>query len=128
MATNRLEAVAQLGQSIWYDNIRRGLIASGDLLYDLAFLLMDLVERGLARPANIVFNRYLAATDRNEDLPALAALPLFLSVRAAIRAKVTAARLASARDRAPLETSARKYFALACRTIARKLPARMFFT
>ena len=31
MATNRLAAVAELGQSIWYDNIRRGLITSGDL-------------------------------------------------------------------------------------------------
>ena len=31
MATNRLAAVYELGQSIWYDNIRRGLITSGDL-------------------------------------------------------------------------------------------------
>jgi transaldolase/glucose-6-phosphate isomerase len=31
MATNRLAVVAELGQSIWYDNIRRGLITSGDL-------------------------------------------------------------------------------------------------
>lgn len=31
MATNRLADVSRLGQSIWYDNIRRGLITSGDL-------------------------------------------------------------------------------------------------
>ncbi|HEX6796143.1 MAG TPA: bifunctional transaldolase/phosoglucose isomerase [Ktedonobacterales bacterium] len=31
MAENRLEQVYHLGQSIWYDNIRRGLITSGDL-------------------------------------------------------------------------------------------------
>ncbi len=31
MATNRLAEVYSLGQSIWYDNIRRGLITSGDL-------------------------------------------------------------------------------------------------
>ena len=31
MATNRLQAVSELGQSIWYDNIRRGLITSGEL-------------------------------------------------------------------------------------------------
>jgi transaldolase/glucose-6-phosphate isomerase len=31
MATNRLQEVSNLGQSIWYDNIRRGLIQSGDL-------------------------------------------------------------------------------------------------
>jgi len=67
------------------------LIASGDVLYDLAFLLMDLLERGLAKPANIVLNRYLAQTRRSEDLDALAALPFFLALRAAIRAKVTVA-------------------------------------
>ena len=31
MTTNRLAEVSRLGQSIWYDNIRRGLIVSGDL-------------------------------------------------------------------------------------------------
>ncbi|MEO7001531.1 MAG: bifunctional transaldolase/phosoglucose isomerase [Ktedonobacterales bacterium] len=31
MANSRLHAVYELGQSIWYDNIRRGLITSGDL-------------------------------------------------------------------------------------------------
>ena len=31
MAANRLAAVAELGQSIWYDNIRRGLMQSGEL-------------------------------------------------------------------------------------------------
>ena len=54
------------------------LIASGDVLYDLAFLLMDLVERGLTPQANILFNRYLIETRRISDLDALAALPLFL--------------------------------------------------
>src|SRR4029077_13722177 len=62
------------------------IIATGDVFYDVAFLLMDLLERGLARPANIVFNRYLAETRRIDDLDALAALPFFLSMRAAIRA------------------------------------------
>ena len=49
------------------------------------------------RAANIVLNRYLAETRRDENLDALAALPLFMSLRAAIRAKVTAARLDQAR-------------------------------
>jgi transaldolase/glucose-6-phosphate isomerase len=31
MAKSRLHAVYELGQSVWYDNIRRGLIESGDL-------------------------------------------------------------------------------------------------
>jgi hypothetical protein len=88
-------------------------IATGDVLYDLAFLLMDLIERGLKAAANIVLNRYLIERGRDDDLDALAALPLFLSVRAAIRAKVTAARAKHAEDRGAAEQSARDYFALA---------------
>ncbi len=100
------------------------LIASGDVLYDLAFLLMDLVERGLSPAANIVFNRYLVETRRASDLDALAALPLFLSVRAAIRSKVTAARI----ERAPSEGQqqlrkvARQYFDFARRFVAPASP------
>jgi len=92
-------------------------IATGDVFYDLAFLLMDLIERGLARAANIVLNRYLMETRRLSDLDALAALPLFMSVRAAIRAKVTAARARGRRprsgERAGVEQIARDYFWLA---------------
>ncbi len=71
-------------------------IAVIDVLYDLAFLLMDLWHRGLAVHANRVLNRYLHATspgdgtDALAGLAGLAALPLFLSSRAAIRAHVTA--------------------------------------
>src|SRR5262249_40934175 len=69
------------GQPVAFDAVEfSALIASGDVLYDLAFLLMDLVERGLAPSANVVFNRYLAETKRTEDLDALAGLPLFLSM------------------------------------------------
>jgi aminoglycoside phosphotransferase family enzyme/predicted kinase len=95
------------------------LIAAGDVLYDLAFLLMDLVERDLKSAANVVLNRYLAETRRPEDLDALAALPFFLSLRAAIRAKVTAARLAHADEdaRPAIARAARTYFDLACRLI-----------
>jgi predicted kinase len=90
------------------------------VLYDLAFLLMDLVERELPRATNIVLNRYLAETRRAEDFDALAALPLFMSMRAAIRAKVTAAKLEHAKDadRNGIAKSARDYFALAARLIA----------
>jgi aminoglycoside phosphotransferase family enzyme/predicted kinase len=94
------------------------LVAAGDVLYDLAFLLMDLTERGLRHAANIVLNRYLAETRRTADLDALAALPLFMSLRAAIRAKVTAARLedaSAARD--AIAKTAVTYFGLACSLI-----------
>ena len=104
------------GEPVAFDAIEFDpVIASGDLLYDLAFLLMDLVERDLANAANIVLNGYLAATRRLEDCDGLAALPLFMSLRAAIRAKVTAARLDRCKEseRASIATSAQRYFDLA---------------
>ena len=90
-------------------------VAAGDVLYDLAFLLMDLLERGLGRAANIVMNGYFAQVAQAEDLDGLAALPFFLSLRAAIRAKVTAARLqyTGSKDQAALREAAKTYFRLA---------------
>jgi aminoglycoside phosphotransferase family enzyme/predicted kinase len=95
------------------------VIAAGDVLYDLAFLLMDLVERDLVPAANVVLNSYLAETRRLSDLDALAALPFFMALRAAIRASVTASRAAVAPpgDRGRAQADARRYFALAGRLI-----------
>lgn len=58
-----------------------------DVLFDLAFLLMDLEHRSLRRQANKLFNRYLY---RTEDIGDLALLPLYLALRAGIRAHTTA--------------------------------------
>ena len=113
------------GRPVLFDAIEFSpLIATGDVLYDLAFVLMDLTERGLRPAANNVLNRYLAQTRRAEDLDTLAALPFFLSMRAAIRAKVSAARLAYAApaERPAIESSAGKYFDFACRFIAPAAP------
>jgi uncharacterized protein len=63
-------------------------IATVDVLYDLAFLLMDLGARGLRAHANAVLNAYLDASGDSGNLIGLQALPLFLSTRAMIRAKV----------------------------------------
>jgi aminoglycoside phosphotransferase family enzyme/predicted kinase len=60
-----------------------------DVLYDLAFPLMELMRHGLESQANALLNRYLEV---NPDYEGLAALPLFLSLRAAIRAHVALAR------------------------------------
>jgi aminoglycoside phosphotransferase family enzyme/predicted kinase len=60
-----------------------------DVLYDLAFLLMDLLHRDLRDFASLVFNRYLDLTGDHGGLPVLG---LFMSVRAAIRAHVLAAQ------------------------------------
>jgi aminoglycoside phosphotransferase family enzyme/predicted kinase len=108
------------GRPVLFDAIEfSDVIASGDVFYDLAFLLMDLLERGLAPAANIVLNRYLVEARRIENLDALTMLPFFLSMRAAIRAKVTTARLqrASAADRDAVARAARGYFDLAARAI-----------
>jgi hypothetical protein len=114
------------GRPVLFDAIEfSDIIASGDLLYDVAFVLMDLAERGLGEAANIVFNRYLADTRRDEDLDALAALPFYLSMRASIRARVTAAKLeqASEVERPAIAQRARAYFDWALRFIAP--PARV---
>jgi uncharacterized protein len=114
------------GKPVLFDAIEfSDIIATGDVFYDLAFLLMDLLERGLAQAANIVFNRYLNETRRAENLDALATLPFFLSMRAAIRARVTAARLERAADpdRPPIARAARAYFDFALRAIVPPGPA-----
>lgn len=91
-------------------------LATIDVLYDLAFLLMDLGYRQLDALAAVTFNRYLEAT---ADRGGLAALPLFLSVRAAIRAHVTAstAEGAKAEAREKLVEGARRYLDLALRLL-----------
>ncbi len=92
-------------------------LASIDVLYDLAFLLMDLQHRGLAHLANRVLNRYL---DRTEEDDGLAAMPLFLSLRAGIRAHVTAtaaAHAGNAETAAAMARQARDYLDLAHRAL-----------
>ncbi len=82
-------------------------IATGDVLYDLAFVLMDLWTRHLCREASQLFARTLwLDPDIERQLDGLAALPLFLALRAAIRAEVTALRPG---DRTALSALARPY-------------------
>jgi uncharacterized protein len=89
-------------------------IANVDVLYDLSFLLMDLEHRGLRRLAAIVFNRYL---DRRDESDGLAALPLFLSIHAAIRAHVDAAKGRKETAAGPLHGEAGAYLDLALRLL-----------
>ncbi|MGE4043977.1 MAG: AAA family ATPase [Acetobacteraceae bacterium] len=62
-------------------------LATTDLAYDLAFLLMDLDLRVDRAAANRVMNRYVARTG---DAALVCGLPVFLSMRAMIRAHVQA--------------------------------------
>ena len=88
-------------------------MATVDVLYDLAFTLMDLLRHDQPLAANVVLNRYLTAT-APENLDALATLPLFMSIRAAIRAQVALARLKRPHASAPDSIDdARRYFGLA---------------
>jgi aminoglycoside phosphotransferase family enzyme/predicted kinase len=99
-------------------------IACVDVLYDLAFLLMDLWKRQLPRHANAVLNGYLAET---KDPEGLTLLPLFLSLRAAVRAKTsaTAARVQpDARRTRELQDLAREYLVMA-RDMLQPVPPRL---
>ncbi len=60
-------------------------LAAIDVLYDLAFLIMDLWRRGLKHEANVILNHYLQCASIRE-IAGLALLPMFLSFRSAIRA------------------------------------------
>jgi aminoglycoside phosphotransferase family enzyme/predicted kinase len=95
-----------------------------DVMYDVAFLLMDLWRRSLPAHANAVLNGYVAETG---DIDALALLPLFLSCRAAVRAKTGAAAAALQSDpsrQAEQWRAAREYLAMAL-TLLHSPPARM---
>jgi aminoglycoside phosphotransferase family enzyme/predicted kinase len=106
------------GQPLLFDGVEfNDEIACGDVLYDLAFLLMDLWRRRLATHANAVWNRYLTETC---DFSGIGLMPLFLSCRAAIRAKTNATALNVQTDPArvrELQTSAREYLAMAERLL-----------
>ncbi len=97
-------------------------IACIDILYDLAFLLMDLEHRDLRLFGNTVFNRYLAqSTEEPRDLSGLAALPLFLSLRAAVRAHVgadAAATQSGEVPRAAARSEAGSYLDLAAKLLS----------
>jgi aminoglycoside phosphotransferase family enzyme/predicted kinase len=93
-----------------------------DVLYDLAFLLMDLWRRSLFGHANAVLNAYVGETG---DVEGLGLLPLFLSCRAAVRAKTGATTAALEQDearRAPLQAAAANYLSLALRLLEASAP------
>ncbi len=115
------------GHPVLFDAIEfNPALATCDVLYDLAFLLMDLCARGLRVEANAVLNRYLWAVDADAAFEGLAALPLFLSARAGVRAMVgaaAAAPLTGDRRRAAVE-EAQGYFRDAA-AFLRPSPARL---
>lgn len=100
-------------------------IATCDVLYDLAYLLMDLWHLDQRAGANRIFNRYLDISRRGEDQSGLAALPFYLMMRACLRAKISASGACFQTDpleRATLENDARSYFRLAQEFLASGQP------
>src|SRR5262249_37404280 len=76
------------GKPLLFDAIEFDpVIATIDTLYDLAFPIMDLIHFNLTAAANRLFNGYLQKSWL-ENAGALHLLPLFLSMRAAIRSDV----------------------------------------
>jgi aminoglycoside phosphotransferase family enzyme/predicted kinase len=109
------------GKPVLFDAIEfDDSLATIDVLYDLAFLLMDLGKRGLEAHANAVLNAYLDVEGSTGNLLGLAALPLFLSMRAMIRAKVELLRGDKGEEAAKAQAreEARGYFELARSLIA----------
>ena len=65
--TNPVQGVQRLGQSIWYDNIRRGLITSGEL--------QQLIESGITGVTSnpTIFEKAIAgSTDYDSAIMELA--------------------------------------------------------
>lgn len=111
-----IEGVPTLFDALEFDET----LGTCDVLYDLAFLLMDLRHKGLHRAAGLVLNSYLFHADDVGSYAGLSLLPLFQSLRAAIRAMVAvqAARLEPDDDR--LRPRARAYL---CEALAYLDPA-----
>jgi len=85
-----------------------------DVISDVAFLVMDLQDRGQSALAQRFLNGYLEQTG---DYAGLKVLPLYLAYRAMVRAKVSAIRLDQAHlneaERAGAEAEFAQYLALA---------------
>ncbi len=99
-------------------------MATVDVLYDLAFLLMDLWHRDLKAGANLVLNRYLDGLDECDGLPLV---PFMMAIRAAVRAHVSATKAADPAEAANahrLRAAAFSYLDLA-RELLRPEPARL---
>lgn len=105
------------GKPVLFDAIEFDpVIATTDILYDLAFPVMDFCHFGLVACANRLFNGYLQGAG-TENEKALRLLPLFLSMRAAIRSNVLFTKRRLAPDRDHDVEDAENYFDLALRHI-----------
>lgn len=86
-----------------------------DVLYDLAFLLMDLDDRNNRSAANIVLNSYVSERPIGHEIEGLALLPLLLATRAIVRAVVSGERVRQlgTNERDATRATAQRYLNLA---------------
>jgi len=91
-----------------------------DVLYDISFPIMDLLYFDQKRLANLLLNRYLEMT---RDYSGLALMPIFLSLRAAIRSM---ANVMKPEDTA--RETADHYLMLASNLITRPKPCQLIAT
>lgn len=96
-------------------------VATTDVIHDLAFPVMDLLRFGERGLANLLMNRYLAAT---RDYAGLRAFPFFLSVRAAVRAMVLGMEAVAESDHERARADARRFLVLA-NNLMRPAPAQL---
>jgi len=96
-------------------------LRAGDVMNDIAFLIMDLDHRALAAHANRFLNDYLEQT---RDYAGLKLLDFYCAYRACVRAKVMSFESDSvpAAERRALEQEAASYFDLAEQTLALRRP------
>jgi aminoglycoside phosphotransferase family enzyme/predicted kinase len=96
-------------------------LATVDVLYDFAFLAMDLWHRGMKAQANQLTNRYLDLAGQEDGF---ALMPLFTALRAAVRAHVTATRAEGEKGEEAVRAraSARAYYDLALEILSPRTP------
>lgn len=85
-----------------------------DVLYDLSALLVDFEVKGLRDLVNVLFNTYIALTNDIEGLPLL---PLYQSLRAALRAT------AYVSGNQEQQLKAQAYFQIACQQMTLVKPS-----
>lgn len=90
-----------------------------DCVYDIAFLLMDMLHRDMPGAANRALNVYFRETG---DIDGLALLPLFLGMRAAIRGHIAISAAQYATDPGPGLHDARAYIELAAQCMEEVAP------
>lgn len=95
-------------------------LRAGDVMSDIAFLIMDLDHRALTTHANRFLNEYLELT---RDYDGLQMLDFYRVYRACVRAKVMSFESdGSPAERRALEQEAASYFDLAEQTLAPRTP------